>query len=239
MGDFQAMNCQNCGRQIMDLKFFSNSETTCTYCADSSQKSTKLKRISKHQDKKQFKENRIHIDNAFAANKLKKSITTLLQQLYNRSHSQIIILCIGTDRSTGDALGPLIGDRLNRLVSPQVPVLGTLDNPVHATNLEKHIEYIESEYFNPFVLAIDAGLGKNNNVGSIKVSPGPLKPGSGVNKELPHIGDMHITGLVNIGGYMEYFVLQSTRLSLVIKMAKIISRGINWGLRNINLPNHK
>ncbi len=42
---------------------------------------------------------------------------------------------------------------------------------------------------------------------------------------------MHLTGLVNIGGYMEYFVLQSTRLSLVMKMSDIISYGIYAGIR--------
>ena len=37
---------------------------------------------------------------------------------------------------------------------------------------------------------------------------------------------MHITGLVNVGGYMEYLVLQSTRLSIVFKMAEIISAAL-------------
>lgn len=37
---------------------------------------------------------------------------------------------------------------------------------------------------------------------------------------------MHITALVNVGGYMEYLVLQSTRLSVVIKMANIIAHAI-------------
>jgi putative sporulation protein YyaC len=106
-----------------------------------------------------------------------------------------------------------------------------LNEPVHATNLKEHIEIIEKEYFNPFILAIDAGLGRSSSVGSISVNHGSLKPGSGVNKELPPIGDMYITGLVNISGYMEYFVLQSTRLNLVVKMAKIISRGLSWGLK--------
>lgn len=235
MGDFQAINCQNCGQQVMDLNFFSNTKTICTSCANNSAKRTKTKN---NFDKKQkLEENRVHIDNSLVTNKLKKLITSSLKKTYNKSHSQIIILCIGTDRSTGDALGPLTGSRLSKIFSPQTPVFGTLDNPVHATNLKKHIKHIKQEYFNPFILAVDAGLGKNSSVGSIKVSPGPLKPGSGVDKDLPSIGDMHITGLVNIGGYMEYFVLQSTRLSLVIKMSKIISRGINWGLRKNDLLN--
>ena len=59
-----------------------------------------------------------------------------------------------------------------------------------------------------------------------QVAEGPLKPGTGVNKDLPPIGDAHITGIVNVGGFMEYLVLQNTRLSLVIRMAEAIAGGI-------------
>ncbi|MNN53765.1 hypothetical protein D3C81_1685430 [compost metagenome] len=38
---------------------------------------------------------------------------------------------------------------------------------------------------------------------------------------------MHITGIVNVGGFMEYLVLQNTRLSLVMNMADVIARGIH------------
>ncbi|SDC44128.1 MULTISPECIES: spore protease YyaC [unclassified Candidatus Frackibacter] len=230
MGNFEAITCKNCGRQIMDLNFFANTQTVCNNCAKKNNRIDKV--VGKLQKQKFLEERRVHIDDRLAANKLKKLINKSLSELYNNSYSQLIILCIGTDRSTGDALGPLVGSRLNRIIAPQIPVFGTLENPVHATNLEKNREFIAQEYFKPFILAIDAGLGKNKSVGSISVNHGALKPGSGVNKNLSPIGNMHITGLVNIGGYMEYFVLQSTRLSLVVKMAKLISRGISWGLRS-------
>jgi len=69
-------------------------------------------------------------------------------------------------------------------------------------------------------------LGNLHSVGSIQVGMGPLKPGAGVNKNLPEVGEVHITGIVNVAGFMEYFVLQNTRLSIVMKMADIISRSI-------------
>jgi len=64
------------------------------------------------------------------------------------------------------------------------------------------------------------------SIGYITVGEGPLKPGAGVNKELPQVGDAYITGVVNVGGFMEYLVLQNTRLSLVIRMADAIARGV-------------
>ncbi|MNY42755.1 hypothetical protein D3C86_1776740 [compost metagenome] len=51
-----------------------------------------------------------------------------------------------------------------------------------------------------------------------------MRPGAGVNKQLPPVGDIHMTGIVNVGGFMEYFVLQNTRLSLVMQLGdKIVS----------------
>ena len=147
-------------------------------------------------------------------------------KLYN--YDQAIILCIGSDRSTGDSLGPLVGYKLKPLLSiyKKVVVAGTLEDPVHAKNLEEKIEVINENYTNPFIIAVDASLGRFNKIGYINIKNGPLRPGLGVNKDLPHVGHISITGVVNIGGMMEYVVLQNTRLSLVMKMAEVISRSI-------------
>ncbi|MFO7273925.1 MAG: spore protease YyaC [Bacillota bacterium] len=145
----------------------------------------------------------------------------------------LAILCIGTDRSTGDALGPLVGTLLTRgeaLRETQVRVLGTLDEPVHAGNLERVLAGLAAERSSTTVVAIDACLGRSENVGSISVGTGPLQPGAGVNKTLPPVGDLFVTGTVNVGGFMEYFVLQNTRLSLVMRMAEIIASGLAAGV---------
>ena len=52
----------------------------------------------------------------------------------------------------------------------------------------------------------------------------PSKPGAAMNKKLPAVGDLHIHGIVNLNGFMEFFVLQNTRLSLVMKMADVIAK---------------
>jgi len=147
-----------------------------------------------------------------------------LINLYNFNHW--VIVCIGTDRSTGDSLGPLIGTRLKIHEADNFLIIGTLDEPIHALNLNDTIEYIKINHPNSGVIAIDASLGKLTSVGHIQILNGPLRPGAGVKKELPEIGHFHITGIVNVGGFMEYFVLQNTRLSLVIRMSEIISLAI-------------
>ena len=133
-----------------------------------------------------------------------------------------VVVCVGTDRSIGDSLGPLVGTKLKLYEAPGLTVLGTLDEPVHALNLQQTIDYIKEKHPRSGIFAIDASLGQLSSVGTIQIMDGPLKPGAGVKKELPEIGDFHLTGIVNIGGFMEYFVLQNTRLSLVMRMSELI-----------------
>ncbi|MBZ4662530.1 MAG: yyaC [Caloramator sp.] len=161
-----------------------------------------------------------------------KLIDLILENdIYNKN---LVILCIGTDRSTGDCLGPLVGYKLNKLsLNKRVDIYGTLNNPVHAKNLDEHINLIYNTTKNPFILAIDASLGKSENIGNINLIKGPVYPGAGVNKKLQPVGDISITGIVNSSGYMEYIVLQNTRLSIVMKMAEVITTSIYMSLKQI------
>ncbi|MGJ7920615.1 spore protease YyaC [Neobacillus sp. LXY-4] len=138
----------------------------------------------------------------------------------------IVFVCIGTDRSTGDSLGPLVGTLLEEQKIAPFFVYGTLENPIHAVNLKEQLTDIFEKHSNPFIIGIDACLGRLKSVGVIQIADGPVKPGAGVNKDLPEVGDIHITGIVNVSGFMEFFVLQNTRLNLVLKMAKTIANGI-------------
>ena len=89
-----------------------------------------------------------------------------------------------------------------------------------------------------FIIAIDASLGMANHIGFITLGEGSLYPGIGVNKELPCVGDIFITGIVNISGMLNNLLLQTTRLDIVMKLADFICYGIRYSLlRNpTNLP---
>lgn len=138
----------------------------------------------------------------------------------------IILLCIGTDRSTGDSLGPLVGDKLNFLIRDHIFIYGNLESPIHAKNLCETINKIKSIYKNPYIIAVDACLGSLQSVGGIIIENKPIMPGAAMNKDLPPVGDLSITGVVNIAGSLEFMVLQNTRLYVVMHLADIISRGI-------------
>lgn len=163
---------------------------------------------------------------------LKKALVRAFSERDIISH-QLIILCIGSDRSTGDSLGPLIGYKLSKYHIPRTTIIGTLDAPVHAANLSEYIEQINANYNSPFVLAIDASLGTKDHIGYVTLCDGPLRPGLGVKKELPSIGDIHITGIVNLSGMMETLLLQTTRLSEVMKLADTISKAILYAVNEL------
>jgi len=172
---------------------------------------------------------RAHVDSPNFSAWLAHEIAASLSDPLGVRSQPLTVVCIGTDRSTGDALGPLVGSRLTewRSVRDRIRVVGTLDEPVHAGNLRGAIQALGlARPGAGHVLAVDACLGRVGSIGYITVGEGPLKPGAGVNKELPQVGDAYITGVVNVGGFMEYLVLQNTRLSLVIKMADAIARGV-------------
>lgn len=170
------------------------------------------------------KEVRVLFSDQEAKTRISTHFNMLLHKYYPRR--QIALVGIGTDRATGDSLGPLVGTRIEQLAPSLFPVYGTLDNPVHALNLQEKIREIHKNWENPLIIAVDASLGKSLEVGMITIGKGPLRPGSATRKNLPQVGEIFVTGVVNIGGFMEYLVLQSTRLSLVIKMAECIAQSL-------------
>lgn len=172
-------------------------------------------------DNKDFK---IHWDEDLASIKIANELFSYIPK---DTKTPIIFMCIGTDRSTGDSLGPLVGSELQSKSLPtNFYIHGSLGDPIHAVNLQERLLIIEKVYKKPFIVAIDACLGQSGNIGSIQIKKGPLKPGAGVNKTLPPVGDVQITGIVNVSGFMEFFVLQNTRLHLVMNIARSISESI-------------
>ncbi|MGN0480982.1 MAG: spore protease YyaC [Lachnospiraceae bacterium] len=165
-----------------------------------------------------------------------EGFTRLSKELLNvfsdkaTKNRQKVILCIGSDRSTGDCLGPLVGYKLSQNIYDNVVIVGTLKEPVHAINLVETLNHINETYENPYIIAIDASLGKKDHVGYITLGSGPLQPGLGVNKKLPSVGDIHITGIVNIPGVAGNVILQTTRMSVIMTLADMIYESMNLAI---------
>lgn len=145
----------------------------------------------------------------------------------------LVFLCIGSDRATGDSLGPIIGYKLSQRHPASVHIYGTLEKPVHAKNLADVIREIYQTLSQPYIIAIDASLGKPSHIGYFTLAKGSLKPGAGVGKDLPHVGNLYVTGIVNLSGFLEHSLLQTTRLQVVMTLADHITAGIFYCLTQL------
>lgn len=154
--------------------------------------------------------------------KIRRELSCLLSEL-DLGQVPPVVLCIGTDRMIGDSLGPLVGSLLEKKRRSGLAVYGTLSCPVHALNLDETLDEIKKKHPRNPVIAVDASLGDSLQIGKISVRPGSLCPGSGVNKDLPLVGDISITGITGTDCSQPYLALQTARLSIVMEMAEIIS----------------
>ncbi|MCI3923085.1 spore protease YyaC [Paenibacillus sp. TRM 82003] len=137
----------------------------------------------------------------------------------------VTFLCIGTDRSTGDALGPLVGTGLDAAGFRRV--VGTLAAPCDANTLEgRLLELAAYPVGTHAVVAIDAALGRPESIGKYQVTNVPMLPGASLRRDLPPVGDYGIAGIVNGAGPRTYAILQNTSLHRVITMADEIVAAI-------------
>lgn len=135
--------------------------------------------------------------------------------------SNWVILCIGTDRSTGDCLGPLVGTQLQE--RGYANVLGTLREPCDAAWLERTPE-LQAD--GKQVLAIDACLGRPESVGCYLIANAPLIPAQAVGGKLQQYGTHSIAAVVNSNGPHPYKQLQTTSLYQVMQLADKLSAAI-------------
>lgn len=168
----------------------------------------------------------IHYFNPNQESALYDFIRTLSKLIHkHKGFQEVVVICIGSDRATGDSLGPIVGHLLS-MQQKNFHLFGTLENPVHAKNLEAAIHIIRNNHPNCLLIAIDASLGIEEHIGYITLGEGALAPGVGVSKNLPAVGDLFITGIVNLSGGRSQTLLQTTRLSLVMHQAEFIYQGL-------------
>ena len=147
----------------------------------------------------------------------------LLRRLYNSFDNEIIFLCIGSDRSTGDSYGPFVGTMLTDNQFPH-HVFGTIEKPVHALNLKSVLLEINSRFTKPIIFSVDACLGDHHQIGSILLKEGPLVPGYAINNPLPEVGTYHLKAVVNyLDPIFPTSSLNNTRLDTVMNLAKVTS----------------
>ncbi len=135
-----------------------------------------------------------------------------------------VVLCVGSDLAIGDCLGPITGSMLKRKTQGLPTfIYGTLSAPVTAKEIRYMRKFLKETHPRSPVIAVDAAVGGEGDIGLIKISDTPLRPGAGANKNLGTVGDLSVMGIVAEKSVANYALLNQTRLNLVYKMSEIIS----------------
>ncbi len=150
-----------------------------------------------------------------------------LKKILPRPEQAPVVLCIGSDLSIGDSLGPVTGTKLKeKLAGLNCYVYGSLSKPITAHEVKYMNEFLKFTHPESPVIAVDAAVGVAGDIGLIKVAKRGIKPGSGANKKLSKVGDVSLMGIIAERSVFNYSLFSATRLNVVYKMAEIISEGI-------------
>ncbi len=178
-----------------------------------------------------------HIYNKLAADGVAMSVNRLLADVENRKtkgagiRSQTkppVVVCIGSDLVIGDSLGPIVGSMLKfKTQGLHLFIYGTLAAPITAKEIDHMRTFLKETHEDSPVIAIDAAVGREGDIGLIKLHDSPLQPGAGANKKLGAIGDLSVMGVVSEKSIANYGLLNTTRLNLVYTMSEIISDGLS------------
>lgn len=131
-------------------------------------------------------------------------------------------LCVGTDRSTGDSFGPLVGSLLCGW-GVDARVVGTLPDPVHAQNVGQWAAAMRDLGVRPLVV-VDADVG--GEPGCLALVSGGLEVADG---RFGAIGDLGLSGSMvsGVGGhFFNVVALGSVRLWQVLSMAHVAARAV-------------
>ena len=152
---------------------------------------------------------------------MKEAISQILRHTPSEN---VIFLCIGSNRSVGDSLGPLVGTMLKENKAP-FHVYGTIEEPVHALNIELVLTEINRNFSSPLIIPIDASLGDARQVGDIYLVEGPLTPGKAIDQALPPLGRHHIRAVVNqLDPLAPVQSLRDADKGQVLQLAQIIAQ---------------
>lgn len=157
----------------------------------------------------------------------------LYKEKKKRNYLELVFLCIGTDRMTGDCFGPLVGTKLQKTLEQyniyNINIYGSLEKNISYTNIQEIIAKIKNIHPNGYIIVIDAALSRKENIGKIFVEEQKTALGKGLNKNKVEIGDISIKAVVGknykIPNY-NFTVLQNISLSVVIRLSDIVSNGI-------------
>ena len=171
--------------------------------------------------------------------KFVKEFEQRISELYvENDYSNLVFLCIGTNKIIGDSVGPIVGNYLKKLQNEYLQIYGTLDDTINFFNAKDVIEGIYQNLENPYLITIDAALSNSNNKGDIVLSEGYIKIGKALQKSICFYSDINIKCIVG-KSYLEkeknIKELEKVSLAEILGMAELVATGIKNVLKKSNI----
>lgn len=160
------------------------------------------------------------------------------RQLYfPHYHTELIFLCVGTDKIIGDAIGPIVGTKLEKGLQQNdtsdrgknINIYGKIGNTLNFKNAYGLLSYMKKQYKNPFIITIDAALSENGKVGEIVVNEGKIELGNSLGRCIEWDSHINIKGVV--GNYSNnpkenIETLKNVQVHSAMTMSQNIYQGI-------------
>lgn len=107
-----------------------------------------------------------------------------------------MVVCFGTKNVSGDSLAPEIGSLLKQKFPLSLFVYGDLEHPIDALRATEAIEHIRAVHKDSIIIAVDACVGKKEDIGKIRIKPGGVRPAEAISNKIGAFGDIGILGIV-------------------------------------------
>lgn len=115
-----------------------------------------------------------------------------------KKFSNIVILCVGTNKLVGDSVGPIVGQKLTRLLNKKenIKIYGNTKKNLNLKNAKQVLEEINRIYSKPFIITIDATLGPKEIIETIIISKGELEIGEALGHSIKCFSNINIKAIV-------------------------------------------
>ncbi len=166
-------------------------------------------------------------------------LNKIIKKVNEKKYSDLIFICIGTNKIVGDSLGPIVGEILKQnLKEKNISIIGDLTYNVNIKNIYQNIRRIENNYDNPYIISIDSALSKTIAPENVFIIKKGLIPGSALKRKSIEIGNIAIKGIVgkyDKNSLKNYYNLRTVDYKLILRFSKNISKIILKSIKFLNL----
>lgn len=155
----------------------------------------------------------------------------IIKKMKFHRYKDIMILCFGTDKNISDSYGPRVGSKLieeNSIFNERV--FGIMGETLNATNIHLFINKYKNEIKRSLVISVDAIISLSFfYIGSLFTYNEGIKPGAGLGKEFPLIGDISICGVIS----NEHNFIPDHDEEMIIRMSDITADALSIAVTEI------